>query len=313
MKLKGIFLIFIGSLIVTAFCGDAKGQSSGMIGNVTAVQREAHVIHPGQLNIELVKLGGSVLFKDLYETKKEAKLKLLFEDDSILTLGENSRLEINENIFDPDQGKRSTVLNLVSGSVRALVGKFFGGPDSRFEIHTPTAVAAARGTYFIVWNEKDKKGLNEKGLTGIVNIGSKGLVEAKNENSKIKGSVLLGENQYTMVEEGKSPTPAAPIDLKLLGNLLVKTEIKDQVAQEIPKGTEAPGSDVSMETVTSLPGQRGGTQQALLQEGDFEDSDFSGPVEGEETGIPPTPPIPQVPTEGGGGGDTHVTVTVDFP
>src|SRR6266704_2223401 len=49
---------------------------------------------------------------------------------------------------------------------RALVGKLFAGRGSKFEIHTPTAVATARGTYFVVWIEEEagqKMGMNKIG------------------------------------------------------------------------------------------------------------------------------------------------------
>src|SRR2546425_11237118 len=57
------------------------------------------------------------------------------------------------------------------GKARALVGKLFAGRGSRFEIHTPTAVATARGTYFVVWIEQkagQKMGLNEIGTVRSV-------------------------------------------------------------------------------------------------------------------------------------------------
>src|SRR5207247_5895166 len=116
---------------------------------------------------------------------------------SMLTVGENSRVEVNEFIYDPANDQRSTVLRLVQGKARALVGKLFAGLGSRFEVHTPTAVAAARGTYFVVWIEEkasQKMGMNETGTvrpvslqglevaelqvggTGVANIGSSGNV-----------------------------------------------------------------------------------------------------------------------------------------
>jgi len=146
-----------GALAIPLWSTTTYAQQAEAIGNVAAVQRQVEVMHPGGTTVSLVKLGASVLFKDTYETKSQSKLKLLFRDDSVLSLGENTRLQIAENIFNPDQSQRSTVINMMNGSVRALVGKFFGGPGSKFEIHTPTAAAAARGTYFIVWTVRQEK------------------------------------------------------------------------------------------------------------------------------------------------------------
>ena len=238
----------MGVLALVFSMGSVHAQPIPAIGNVTAVQQEANVMRGGELNVDLVKLGDSVLFKDTYETKAKSKVKLLFEDDSLLSLGENTKIQITENIYDPDRNRRSTVMNLLEGTVRALVGRLFTGEGSRFEIHTRTAVAAARGTYFIVWTPEE-----DEDQTGVVNIGREGRVAVSNMDSSIEGFVELGPNEYTMIGKGQLPTPPAGIGADLLGELLLATEVKDQVADEVPGGTEAPGADVSGEMLTPLP------------------------------------------------------------
>ena len=74
---------------------------------------------------------------------KASRTKMRFIDDSILTLGENSRVSIKEYIYSKDKGGKS-IFNLLDGKMRSVVGK------TRFEIHTPTAVAAARGTIILL-------------------------------------------------------------------------------------------------------------------------------------------------------------------
>ena len=293
MKAKGFLFVFLGTVVFFSFALDARAETSQTVGSITAIQKEVNVIHPGKLDVEMVSLGGSVLFKDFYETKREAKLKLLFDDDSILTLGENTRLQITENIYNPEEDQRSTVLNLVNGSVRALVGRIFGGAGSKFEIHTPTAAAAARGTYFIVWKDK-----GENTPTGVVNIGKSGLVEVSNKDQSIPGAVNLQYNQFTMIEIGSPPTAAIQIDLGLLTSLLIRTQVRDQVAKEVPKGMEAPGSDVSTEVIDPSP------------------TPTSGLVPLPRQPIPPIPEIHQQPgemTPDSALGFTSVTVDIDFP
>lgn len=296
--------VILCSAMLSVMMGEAVGEEIPMIGSVTAIQREANVTHPGELQVEMVKLGESVLFQDLYETKEKAKLKLLFHDDSILSLGENTRLQITENIYDPGQGRRSTVVDMLSGSVRALVGKIFGGPGSRFEIHTSSAVAAARGTYFIVWTF-ERGGADP---TGVVNIGDSGKVEVKNADSQVVGSVILGRNEFTVVDSGLPPSLPVVIDTAMLNSLLLSTEVKDQAVGEIPKGMDAPGSDVSAESPVPVPltpvkaargGAAGGDDRSrLLEEGDTIDREY-----------PVVPPILQEPSMN----TTPVNVELVFP
>jgi hypothetical protein len=314
MKNQQFLIIALGILTLLTWGTGARGESSKPIGSVTAVQREANVTHEGRLDVALVKLGESVLFKDFYETKTQAKLKLLFDDDSILSLGENTKLQIAENIYDPAKSQRSTVVNMVNGSVRALVGKVFGGAGSKFEIHTPTAAAAARGTYFIVWTTKE----GGHDPTGVVNIGESGKVVVSNINPAIQGSIELGKNQYTLVEENQPPIPATKIDAGLLSNLLASTEVKEQAHQEVPKGMEAPGSDVSGEVSTPPPlGGAAVSEKTTGGETPAVESPFQEAGSPTEVTYPSLPPIQQQPSspppQGGGSGSSPVTVDVNFP
>ena len=174
------------------FVAGARAESTDTIGTVTAVHREVNVTHAAQMDVASVSLGTSVLFQDLYQTKDFSRVKLLFEDDSILTLGERTSLKITENIYNPAKGQRSTVVDVAQGSVRALVGKLFGGPGSKFEIRSPTAAAAAHGTYFIVWTTGEGNRL----ITGVLNIGESGTVGVRNIDATVPGSVDLGQNDY---------------------------------------------------------------------------------------------------------------------
>jgi len=120
------------------------------IGTVIAVKEKVYVFRSGKDERLPVQRGDDILLADTYETEAGARAKLLFQDDSLITLGESTRLLVSENIYKPAEKQRSSIMHLLSGSARALVGKTFSNAKSKFEIHTPTSVAAAKGTYFIV-------------------------------------------------------------------------------------------------------------------------------------------------------------------
>jgi len=56
-----------------------------------------------------------VLFKDVIATDKASRTKALLNDDSILTVGEHTRVEITEHIYDPHKSVRSVVISLIEG------------------------------------------------------------------------------------------------------------------------------------------------------------------------------------------------------
>ena len=273
------------------FAGPVIAQQT--VGSVTGVKRAASVTHEGQDEIVLVRVGDSVLFMDTYETKARARAKLLFDDDSLLTLGQKTRLQITENVYNPAQNQRSTTIKVFSGRVRVLVGKIFSGTGSKFEIHTPTAVAAARGTYFIVWMFG--------ATTGILTL--EGLVEVRSPDPAISDVVRLRPNQFTTVAKGGAPVKATAISSGLRAELLASTEVKDEWDESIPESLASPITVVFPPPRPVLPEREEKSEKS------------------EDDWIPPPslPPIDQQPftgqLAGGGstsGGSTSVDVEISF-
>ena len=186
----------------------AMGAERGTdgIGFYTAVLGQASVTHPDEDRVLPVKLHDEVLFKDVIQTQGESRTKALFQDDSMLTVGENSRVEIDEYIYNPEKNVRQTIVKLMQGQVRALVSKVFKANGSRFEIHTPSAVAAARGTYFTVWVEN--------GQSGIINIGEKGRVDFTSGGM----TVAVDPGYFSIAYEGQAPSAPLPHQLGIRGN-----------------------------------------------------------------------------------------------
>ncbi len=180
----------------------AEGGKDG-IGFYTAVLGQASVTHPGEARILPVKLHDEVLFKDVIQTQDESRARALFQDDSMLTVGENSRVEIDEYIYNPDVNVRRAIVKLMQGQVRALVSKVFKANGSKFEVHTPSAVAAARGTYFTVWVEN--------GQSGIINIGEKGRVDFTSGGM----TVAVDPGYFSIAHEGQAPSVPLPHHLGL--------------------------------------------------------------------------------------------------
>jgi hypothetical protein len=194
MNTRSLYMAMVmASLCLGTSLAPAQGGSDVGIGLYTTVQGAVTVTHPRAANTLPVNVDDEVLFKDLIQTRTESRTKAFFDDDSILTVGEKSRVEITEHIYDPDRNLRRMVVKLVQGRLRALVAKVFNGPGSAFEIHTPTAVAAARGTYFVVWVEN--------GVTGIVNIGHSGGVDFTSEGK----TVSVAPGNYSVAAAGEPP------------------------------------------------------------------------------------------------------------
>ena len=238
----------------------AQDGSDEGIGLFTSVQGTVTVTHPHLANTLPVNLHDEVLFKDVIQTRHESRTKAFFADDSILTVGEKSRIEITEHIYDPDRNMRRMVVKLVQGRLRALVAKVFNGPGSAFEIHTPTAVVAARGTYFVVWVEN--------GVTGIVNIGHSGRVDFTSEGK----TVSVAPGNYSVAAAGSPPAQPLVYDAgPSIGSVAraEKTAVfqaarSENIAETVEKTTDATEKVLKLGTEKTV--QKVGKSAALAGE-----------------------------------------------
>lgn len=109
---------------------------------------------------------------DKARTSANSRAKICLADQSVLTIGENSLVEMSEFKMTPQS--RIVKLKLEFGKLRSRVEKFLG-KESRFEVTTPNAVLAARGTDFLVDQEKVTRQFGVGGcyivvFSGTVNV-----------------------------------------------------------------------------------------------------------------------------------------------
>jgi limonene-1,2-epoxide hydrolase len=118
----------------------AVAQAADTVGSFVAIRGKATVER--ERTFYEARLKDGIFLNDTVSTLEASRAKMLFIDDSVLTLGEKSKVVIKEYVYSRDKGGKS-IITLLDGKMRAIVGK------TNFEIHTPTAVAAARGTIIL--------------------------------------------------------------------------------------------------------------------------------------------------------------------
>ncbi len=139
MKKQGILLLLFAAI---SFMFAVEAYSTEEAGRVLAVKKNVYVIRNDNRGDAAAKM--PILMNDAVETDEKSRTKLFFTDDSILSLGEMSRVEVEEYLYNSEENKSKSIYKLMDGYLKVVVGR------SDLEIHTPTAVAAARGTKFIV-------------------------------------------------------------------------------------------------------------------------------------------------------------------
>jgi hypothetical protein len=190
--IKGFFLLALGAALLGA--PGTLHAAEGDVGKVVAIRGAASITRNGAEIKAQVK--GGIQANDTIKTGAGGRAKLLFIDDSVITMAEKSTLVIKEFLFSKGKEGRS-IYNLLDGKMRSVVGK------SKFEVRTPTAVAAARGT--VIFFEVGQT--SSESYSRIICL--EGKVEVKNLNATIRGMTLLTPGTMVVVKSGEAPPPPA--------------------------------------------------------------------------------------------------------
>ncbi|MGZ6242301.1 MAG: FecR family protein [Candidatus Binataceae bacterium] len=128
-------------MFATHAWAQASGASVGVVTGTCTVERAGKSIQAAD--------GTRLIVGDKLTTGPNSRMTIGLGDGSQLELNESSTLVLTENILNPDGSRASTKITLLGGLVRSLVHTSPGGAPN-FEVHTPNAVASARGTMFDV-------------------------------------------------------------------------------------------------------------------------------------------------------------------
>jgi hypothetical protein len=169
-------------------------QSPQSIGRVTAVEGQVTVLRQGKFAPEPLIVQKPVFQEDIIQTDAGAKIRVTLIDDTVLSLGEKSRVELKQFLYNARQQTRTGRLTIVSGIFRAIVKKLI--PQSTFEVITPTTVAAIRGT--------DLMGEVTADSTAIVVL--EGTVTISNARTRSRGLTTLTPGAGTTVRDDEPPS-----------------------------------------------------------------------------------------------------------
>ena len=192
--------------------------SAQVAGRFAVVQGEVLVERGGTAFSAAVAMEVGV--GDVVRTGPSGRAKLLFEDGSVLNLGDDSRIRITQFLYTPG-GDRSGLLDLVRGTVRAWVTRL-RAQRSGFKIQTPTAVAGVRGTDYA---------LRERGEGTVVVVFS-GEVTVRSADPGISGECVAQAGMSCELRRGQPVGPAAPAPADLLQALRDSTRVASLVHHE---------------------------------------------------------------------------------
>jgi hypothetical protein len=169
-------------------------QAQNSIGRVTALEGQATVLHQGRFAPEPLALQKPVFEEDIIETGLASKIKITLIDATVISLGEQSRLELRRFAHNAREQTRTARLTLAVGIFRAIINTLV--PSSTFEVTTPTAIAAIRAT--------DLMGEVTPNSTAVVVL--EGTVTLANVRPDFRGTAVLTEGEGSTVTADQPPT-----------------------------------------------------------------------------------------------------------
>ena len=106
---------------------------------------------------ESLQNGSKIFFGDTIVSKQNANAQILFIDQTVLTLGEDTEMTIDEFIYDPNSKEGSFVSSVKSGTVKFITGQISKKNPENLEVKVPSGSLGARGTEFVVLTEKNNE------------------------------------------------------------------------------------------------------------------------------------------------------------
>ena len=143
-----MLVVTISFLLVMASClhciasdADHAGIVKSLAGTVAILRNTAPL--KAEPNMKLYK-------GDRIETGTDGKVGLIFEDDTVVSIGPNSTIVIDDFIFQPQDRKLSFIARILKGTVSYLSGQIGKLAPNKVRVETPQATVALRGTHILI-------------------------------------------------------------------------------------------------------------------------------------------------------------------
>ncbi len=124
---------------------DAQVQ---LVGIVKVTQGDAFIVR--QDNVLKAETNMPIKAGDRLRTGGSGKMGLVFEDDTVVSLGPGSEFVVEDFLFEPLDNKFSFVARLYRGIMSFISGQIAKLAKETVRIETPHATVGLRGTHILV-------------------------------------------------------------------------------------------------------------------------------------------------------------------
>ena len=256
--LLGVATISVASLspsIAPAAPGDQAGVIAAQRGGVVRVAYSASSAKRQRGVGENVTTGQKVLLGDVIVTGGKGRLQMLLLDQTMFTIGPNSRMTIDQFVYNPRTGNGKLTATVSKGFFRFISGKIAAKNPSNVKIKTRVATLSIRGTSIFGYIAPVRRAFLPGGTAayfGLIGPGARGerpgAFTATSADGKQTVNITKPGVGFQIGANGRFGSPA-PIDRATLGRLM----------QGVLPGTVASkGSNGGSKSGTGNPGANQG-------------------------------------------------------
>lgn len=192
---KGRLALVVATWVV-AGCATARVDAPDGAGQVTALVGEAVVVRPG-IAVQNLGVQSRVFARDRIQTREASRAQITLADQSVMSIGERTDVEIQEFRFDAGSRVRNLFVRIAQGIMRMSASSTAAtGPVS---LSANLASVTFSGTEAVVEVTASR--------TAVASL--EGRVRVTSSQPGITGAVELGPGEGTDVDAGAAPKPAA--------------------------------------------------------------------------------------------------------
>jgi hypothetical protein len=139
--------VFAVAMVLLPILPGAIASAASPIGLVKVAEGVA-TVQRGDATLQ-AQLGLALQEGDVLRTGADGRLGVVLRDDTRLSLGPESEIQISHFVFAPAQGRLALVAKMVRGVMAFVSGNIAKLSPDAVRIETPVAILGVRGTQFL--------------------------------------------------------------------------------------------------------------------------------------------------------------------
>jgi hypothetical protein len=145
MLVRSLLISVVMGLGLVWYCCSWGAEEESAAGYVSALRGEAYAVN-GEGVARSLKIKDSVAIEDYIITEEKGRVQIIFQDNTVVTLGEKSRLKLTDYSWSKDRRKGKFNVTVTEGLFRIIGGMITKSSPEAFVTKTPAASIGIRGS-----------------------------------------------------------------------------------------------------------------------------------------------------------------------